>query len=83
MAERRSDDKMLRQIMDRLCELRKTRGLTIDAVREDTGIDLGYYESRLTNMSITTIAILCSYYEIPLEEFFKGINLSDELKQWN
>ncbi len=74
---------MLRQIMDRLRGLRKTRGLTQDAVFEDTSVDIKYYESRLTNLSITTIAILCSYYEVTLEEFFKGINLSQELNQWN
>ena len=74
---------MLRQIMDRLRGLRKTRGLTQDAVFEDTSVDIKYYESRLTNLSITTIAILCSYYEVTLEEFFKGINLSEELNQWN
>ncbi len=83
MAKKRIDEKMLRQIMERLRELRKARKLTLGAVREDTGVDLGYYESRLTNLSITTIAILCSYYEITLEEFFKGINLSQELDQWN
>ncbi len=74
---------MLRQIMDRLRALRKARGLTLDAVRVDTGIDLSYYESRLTNLSITTIAILCSYYEITLRDFFDGINLSDDLNQWS
>lgn len=83
MEHRRRDDKMLRQIMDRLRALRKARGLTLDAVRVDTGIDLSYYESRLTNLSITTIAILCSYYEITLRDFFDGINLSDDLNQWS
>ncbi len=74
---------MLRQIMGRLRELRKARGLTQEAVHEDTGIDLAFYESRLTNFSITTIAILCSYFEITLRDFFDGINLSDELNQWS
>lgn len=74
---------MLRQIVQRLRELRKARALTQDAVYEDTNVDIGRYEARPNNLSITTIAILCSYYEITLEEFFKGINLSDELNQWN
>lgn len=78
MTQRR-DDKLLRQIIERLRKIRKARGLTQDAVYEDTNVDIGKYEACLANLSITTIAILCKYYEIPLEEFFKGIDGSDDL----
>ncbi len=78
MTQRR-DDKLLRQIIERLREIRKACRLTQDAVYEDTNVDIGKYEARPANLSITTIAILCKYYEIPLEEFFKGIDGSDDL----
>ncbi len=79
MAQRRRDDKLIRQVADRFRELRKARGLTLDAVLEDTNVDIKYYESRATNVTITTIAILCEYFDISLEEFFKGITPSKNL----
>ncbi len=80
--EARRDDKMLRQIVDKFREIRKSRGLTQGAVYEDTGIHVAKYETSNYNLSITTIAILCSYYEISLRDFFDGIELSDDLNQW-
>ncbi len=82
MAHRR-DEKLIRQVMDKMRELRKTRGLTQDAVYEDTGVQIKVYETGTYNPTITTIAILCCYFGVTLEEFFKGINLSQELNQWN
>ena len=73
MAIPRRDDNLIRQITDRLREIRKTRGLTQTAVYEDTGIHIGKIESTQTNLSISAIAMLCRYYEISLEEFFKGL----------
>ena len=72
MTERR-DIKLIRQVTDRLRALRKARGLTQAAVYEDTGVHIGKIESRDTNLSITAVSILCNYYEITLEEFFRGI----------
>ena len=69
MAQRR-DIKMLQRIVGKLRELRKARGLTQQAVYEDTNVDIGKYETQPNNLSITTLAILCSYYEVTLEEFF-------------
>ena len=78
----RRDDKLIRQIIDRIRELRKARKLTQDAVYEDTNVDVKHIEARGTSVTITTLAILCSYYEITLKDFFDGISLSDELNQW-
>lgn len=82
MAPRR-DEKLLRQIIDRLRKLRKERKLTQDAVYEDTNVDIRHIESRGTNITITTLAILCGYFEISLKDFFDGIDLSDDLNQWS
>ncbi len=70
---------MLRQIIDKLRDIRKSRGLTQAAVYEDTSVQVSKYEVGYMNMSITTIAILCEYFDISLEEFFKGITPSKNL----
>ena len=64
---------MLQWVALRIRELRKERGLTQTAVIEDTGISLGRIESGRMNLSLTTIAILCEYFEITFEEFFRGL----------
>jgi transcriptional regulator with XRE-family HTH domain len=69
----RRDDKVLRWVAGRIRELRKERGLTQNAVIEDTGISMGRVEGGRMNLSLTSIAILCEYFEITLEEFFKGM----------
>ncbi len=80
--EARRDDKMLRQITDKFREIRKSRGLTQGAVYEDTGVHVAKYETSSYTLSITTIAILCSYFDISLKDFFDGITLSEDMNQW-
>ena len=75
----RRDDNLVQQVADRVRELRKARGLTQDALREDTGVHIKNIESKGINLTVTTIAILCEYFEISLEEFFKGITPSKNL----
>ncbi len=71
---RKSDHKILRQIALRFRELRKERKLTLDAVIFDTGINIKRIEYEGNrNLSIDTITRLCEYYEVTLEEFFKGL----------
>ncbi len=73
MAQRR-DDKLLGRVAVRLREIRKARGLTQAAVYEDTNVNVGNVESYNNNLTLTTLAILCDYYEMPLDEFFRGMN---------
>ncbi len=70
---RKSDHKMLRQIALRFRELRKEKGLTLDAVYYDTGINIKSLEVSSKNLAIATIIKLCEYYEVTLEEFFRGM----------
>ncbi len=73
MAQRR-DDKLIGRVAVRLREIRKGRGLTQAAVYEDTNVNVGNVESYNNNLTLTTLAILCDYYEMPLDEFFRGMN---------
>ncbi len=66
-------DKVLRQIADRIREIRKELKITQTTIIEDTGINLGNLEATPKNLTITTIVILCDYFEVSLEEFFRGI----------
>ncbi len=70
---KRRDENAVQQVADRIRELRKARGLTLDAVYEDTGVHVKHVESKGINLTITSIAVLCRYFEISLEDFFKGL----------
>ena len=72
----RRDDKLIKQVAERIRELRKAHELTQDALREDTGLHIKNIESKGVNVTISSIAILCKYFEISLEEFFKGMELN-------
>ncbi len=78
----RHDNKLLRQIAKRLRDIRKELKITQTVVKEDTGVSISNIELGCINISIMTIAILCEYYGVTLEEFFKGIETND-LIQWN
>lgn len=82
MAHRR-DERLIWQVMVRMRELRKARGLTQETVYEETGVQVKVYETGYYNPTITTIAVLCGFFRITLEEFFKGIEISPELQEWN
>ncbi len=45
-------------------------------VAMDTGINVGRAESGARSLSVYTIAVLCAYYDTPLEEFFEGMRLT-------
>ena len=69
----RRDEKVLRQIAERIREIRKELKITQDVVEQDTGLSIGRIEAGSMNLTVTTIVILCDYFEVSLEEFFRGI----------
>ncbi len=72
MTQERNEE-LFRRIAGRIRELRKARGLTQDAVYEDTGVQVKRIEVRNYNLTINTIRILCDYFGVTLEEFFRDI----------
>lgn len=60
-------------VAKRLKQVREQKGLSQETVFIDTDYNIGRLEVGKTNISISTISILCSYYNITLEEFFKGL----------
>lgn len=73
MARQRRDERLLKEIAKRLRTIRHQRGLSQDTVLIDTDINVKRIEVGAINISMTTLALLCRYYAIPLEQFFKDI----------
>jgi len=65
--------KLLVVVACRLKELRTAAGKSQADVYIDTDINIVRVESGRTNITLTTLMVLCDYYGISLEEFFKGI----------
>ena len=73
MKRQRRNDILVEQVVERLKSIRRDRGLTQENVRFDTDLNIGRIESGRHSISLTTLADLCDYYGISLEEFFKEI----------
>lgn len=78
MKRQRRNDFLVEQVVERLKAVRRERGLTQENVRFDTDLNIGRIESGRHSISLTTLADLCDYYDIPLEEFFRQIVTHDE-----
>ena len=73
MKVQRRNDFLVGQVAVRLKEVRKNLNLTQEVVRFDTDMNIGRIESGCHSISLTTLSDLCDYYQISLEEFFRGI----------
>ncbi len=76
MSGPRIDITFNRRIAQKLKALRNARGFSQMRVAMDTGINVGRAESGARSLSVYTIAVLCAYYDTPLEEFFEGMRLT-------
>lgn len=73
MKRQRRNDILVEQVVERLKSIRRAQGLTQESVRFDTDLNIGRIESGRHSISLTTLADLCDYYNISLEDFFKEI----------
>ncbi len=74
---KRHNEKLLRQIAERLRDIRKELKITQDVVKKEVGVAISEIEGGRMNPTIMTIAILCQYYDVSLEDFFRGIEAGD------
>lgn len=72
----RYNEPVVRSVIARLRELQHERGQSQKEVFLDTDINIGRIESGHGNISISTLADLCAYYEIPLREFFDTLEIT-------
>lgn len=73
MNERRIDAKIMLAVARRLRQIRESKGLSQESVFIDTDYNIGRIEVGNTNITISTLSILCNYYGISLKDFFDGI----------
>lgn len=71
MPKQYQDKELLNVIILTLKELRKVRGITLETFYFDTGIHLARIEQGKTNITVSTLAKICDYFEISLVDFFK------------
>ena len=67
------DRQLILSIAQRLKSLRSQTGYSQKKVSLDTDIHIGRLEAAKANPTVSTIARLCTYYGITLEEFFQGM----------
>jgi transcriptional regulator with XRE-family HTH domain len=58
---------------DRIKVLRAKKGVTQEEFYNDTGIHLGRIESGDSNITVSTLDAICKYFDVTLEQFFKGL----------
>lgn len=76
--KKRTNNLLLHSVACKLKRLRQDKNLTQETVTHHTGINIGLIELGKTNISLITLAALCSYYNVPLEEFFNEIEYEKE-----
>ena len=64
------DGVLLKKIALCIKQIRSKSNITLDDFYVDTGIHLARIEQGKTNVSITTLAVICFYFNISLKEFF-------------
>lgn len=78
MKQRRRDLILINLIGAKLRRIRQFRGLSMEAVFEDTKINVARVECGAVNFSISTLSSLLNYYNITPTEFF-----SDGFQDYN
>lgn len=63
----------IKSVAERLRAVRVARGITQETVYFNTGLNMRRVEGGKTNLSLSTLCELCRFYDITLEELFKGI----------
>jgi len=61
---------LLLNLAKKIKRLRKERNLTQEDCYNDTGIHFARIEQGKRDVSFTTLAYICNYFEISFEEFF-------------
>lgn len=75
MRRERHNEPVIRDVITRLRYLRRKNGLSQMDVYIDTDINIARIEAGRGNISLSTLADLCDYYQISLADFF-GMDLS-------
>lgn len=67
------DEILLNKIVARLKKLREQHGVTLEQFLLDTNINISRIESAKSNISVSTMNAICQYFNLTMEQFFKGM----------
>lgn len=67
------DDLLIKEIARQIKELRLSRNLSQEDVYLDTDIHCGRLEQGKINVTVSTLKVLCDYFQISLSDFFVRI----------
>lgn len=67
------DEALLKKIAKKLKQLREEHNVTQETFYNDTNIHIGRIESLKSNISVSTLNVICKYFGITLAEFFEGL----------
>lgn len=70
---RSQDTVFIKNVISRIKKMREQQGITLQEFYNDTGIHLARIESEKRDLPISTLQKICKYFDVPLSEFFKGI----------
>ena len=73
MKRQRRNDFFVGQVAHRLAKARRRHNLTQEVVRFDTGLNVGRIEAGCSDITLSTLADLCDYYDISPGELFQDI----------
>ena len=65
------DSKLLQKIAIVIKQLRDEKGISQEEVYNDINIHIGRIETAKANLSVSTLAALCKYFNISLSEFHR------------
>lgn len=67
------NQKLVEQIARKIKSLREKSGLSQEIVFHDTGIHIGRIETGNSNITVSTLDAICSYFDTDLATFFVEI----------
>jgi len=70
---RQSNQDLIEKIVLKIKKLRESKGVSLQEFYNDTGIHLARIESERRDLPITTLSRICDYFEVSLQDFFKGM----------
>lgn len=71
---KRTDEILVKLMIERMKELRYAHGLSQEEVIEGTSLDIFHFESGSKKPTVLSLSILCKFYNITLSEFFDPMN---------
>ncbi len=73
MTKQYQDSELISKVISKIKKIRKEKKCTLENFYFDTGIHLARIEQGKTNLTVSTLSRICSYFEISLYQFFEDI----------